>query len=569
MALNLNLTITRTLTSARVSRFFIFNSFLWVVLLILAPVLCQADEPDLIIQMAKIQKDSAAQYFLGRRYLRGSGVSKSNSEAADWFLKAARQGHVKAQYEVGLLYKNGMGVTKDNQAAFENFLAAANKGHVSAMFELGNYYFFGLKGDPDIKQAMKWYRNSAAEDHGGAQYQLGKILKGGLGVKVNKKEGQKWLDKARTNGVDLTNIGKTSITITRSKKPTAASKAPKVRLTLLEKIKKEGIDTQFSMGMSYLYGKGKSRRPEIAAQWLREAARNDHAGAQFELGNMYRTGIGVQKSNGEAIKWFRKASSWGILKAQTMLSQILDKELVSFINDSHGEPNIKNPEIQYKVGMLYLRGNGFSKSPLKAATWIIRAARNDFPQAQYEAGKMYRDGIGFIKDLDKAKFWLEKATQSGVANASDALASISFSGVTENIGKSKDKSLSMLEELKDPAEQYATGMALLKGNKTTQDATLSIQWLTLAANKGHVNAQKQLADVYKRGVLVNRDLITAAIWLTMAADAGDADSQFTLGNLYKKGVGVEKSNSRAIKWYRVAARQGHKEARRKFGCKFC
>lgn len=542
------------------------NTILLAVLAFCLPAPSSAE--DVILQMAKVQNDPAAQYFLGRRYLNGNGVTKNDAQAANWFLKAAKQGHMNAQYEAGLLYKNGMGVNKDYQAAFEHFLRSSEQGHPGAMYELGNYYFFGLDGPTDTAQALIWYRNAAEKNHGAGQYQLGKILKEGIGVKANREEGQKWLDIARGNGVNLDiDVAK----LYSSNIKTQSSNSSLSTSGILADIREEDVDAQFSIGMRYLNGKGGIKQPEIAAQWLREAARSEHAGAQFELGKMYLNGNGVEKSDGEAIKWLRKAANWGLPNAKTALNKLLDAQLVSYIKDYPSGPDIKKPDLQYKIGVFYLSGKGLKKNPKKAADWMIKSARNEYPKAQYKTGIMYKDGVGFNKNLVKAKYWLEKATENGITGAGEALHALK-NAKQDNSKNSVRLSLTTLEkeaQTGDSAKQYRAGISFLTGKGAEKDVEKSIQWLTLSADQGYIDAQKQLAMIYTNGEVIDRDLSIAASWLKKAAEAGDADAQYALGNIYKKGIGVDKNNSLAVKWYRVAARQGHSDARSKLGCKIC
>ena len=51
-------------------------------------------------------------------YKKGRGVPKDFAQAADWYRKAAEQGHAWAQYVLGGLYKNGEGVTQDYECAY-------------------------------------------------------------------------------------------------------------------------------------------------------------------------------------------------------------------------------------------------------------------------------------------------------------------------------------------------------------------------------------------------------------------------------------------------------------------
>ncbi len=44
------------------------------------------------------------------------------------------------------------------------------------------------------------------------------------------------------------------------------------------------------------------------------------------------------------------------------------------------------------------------------------------------------------------------------------------------------------------------------------------------------------------------------------AEKGDVDAQYSLGDIYSNGTDVNKNYSVAAKWYRLAAEQGHAEA---------
>jgi hypothetical protein len=59
------------------------------------------------------QGDATAQYYLGRAYRRGEGVSPNYSEAARWYRKAAEQGDTAAQRYLARVYRRGEGVPQD------------------------------------------------------------------------------------------------------------------------------------------------------------------------------------------------------------------------------------------------------------------------------------------------------------------------------------------------------------------------------------------------------------------------------------------------------------------------
>jgi len=62
--------------------------------------------------------DPNAQFILGTMYAVGLGVARSNSDAVNWFRKAAEQGHPVAQSNLGVAYLSG-NVTRTNRRTGE------------------------------------------------------------------------------------------------------------------------------------------------------------------------------------------------------------------------------------------------------------------------------------------------------------------------------------------------------------------------------------------------------------------------------------------------------------------
>ena len=82
-----------------------------------------------------------------------------------------------------------------------------------------------------------------------------------------------------------------------------------------------------------------------------------------------------------------------------------------------------------------------------------------------------------------------------------------------------------------------------------------------AAEKGDVQAQLNLGEMYRTGEGVAQDYKEAAAWFRKAADQGLAQAQYDLGLMYHEGKGVAKDDKEAAAWFRKAADQGHADAR--------
>ena len=112
-----------------------------------------------------------------------------------------------------------------------------------------------------------------------------------------------------------------------------------------------------------------------------------------------------------------------------------------------------------------------------------------------------------------------------------------------------------------PHAQYHLGVAYLRGRGVRQSDFAALQWLGMAAEQSHVQAQHRLGQMYRigRGLLAADEKL-ALHWTRLAAQQGYAVAQYDLGNFYIDGVGVLQSHATAANWYRQAAEQGHVEA---------
>lgn len=108
--------------------------------------------------------DVEAQWMLGWKYHHGEDVTIDAKQAANWYRKAALQGHAKAQWQFGFMLDNGTGVTKNKEEAVSWWLRAAEQGHVIAQNKLGLRYLKGEGGlERDHVAAYAWYSVAANE----------------------------------------------------------------------------------------------------------------------------------------------------------------------------------------------------------------------------------------------------------------------------------------------------------------------------------------------------------------------------------------------------------------------
>ncbi|WP_434661521.1 tetratricopeptide repeat protein [Paraburkholderia sp. A3BS-1L] len=85
------------------------------------------------------------------------------------------------------------------------------------------------------------------------------------------------------------------------------------------------------------------------------------------------------------------------------------------------------------------------------------------------------------------------------------------------------------------------------------------------ASHGDPKAQFALAEAYRTGDGVDKNIVEALRWYRAAATAGEPSAQFRLAMCWLQGEGVEQSDAEASQWLMRSAEQGYTEAVRELG----
>lgn len=127
---------------------------------------------------------------------------------------------------------------------------------------------------------------------------------------------------------------------------------------------------------------------KTAVDLWRASANKGNADAQFNLGQAYKLGRGVPTDLKQAEIWYGKAAWQGHEQAEASYG------LALFANGKRSE----------------------------ALTWLQRAVQRGDPRAQYVLGTMYFNGDVVAKDWVRAYALVTRASQTGLNEASTALA---------------------------------------------------------------------------------------------------------------------------------------------------
>lgn len=132
--------------------------------------------------------DVNAQVQLANEYMKKDGLFKPDPvQAAQWYRKAAEQGHPQAQLMLGMMLKEGVGVAQNRSEAAEWLRKAAEQGHPMAQLELGRAYQSGTGVKQDAVEAYKWLHIAATRARG-AHQEPAERARGDIAKKMTREQ---------------------------------------------------------------------------------------------------------------------------------------------------------------------------------------------------------------------------------------------------------------------------------------------------------------------------------------------------------------------------------------------
>jgi hypothetical protein len=186
----------------------------------------------------------------------------------------------------------------------------------------------------------------------------------------------------------------------------------------------------------------------------------------------------------------------------------------------------------------------------------------------------YEDGLMAyaVGNFDQAGESLMQAADEGNAGAEHMLMRL----FSENKIYAKDLAKETLKWTRKAAEkgvmqaQYA--LADIYAEKQG-DVKAAVEWYRKAAEQGYAEAYYKLGAIYENGangVRADAQESTrlyqiAASEMDVFAQKGSADAQNRLAGMYQQGQGVKKDMALALRWWEKAAMQGHALAQLSLG----
>ena len=222
------------------------------------------------------------------------------------------------------------------------------------------------------------------------------------------------------------------------------------------------------------------------------------------------------------------------------------------------------------------------KTPTAApasATPVPVAAATPAPPPAPDAEQIFREawaseqGEARPRDVARAMKLYERASGLGHARSGARLAR--FYAFGEGVKRDLTRVPALAgaaAAANDPLALYLLGMRDLEAPPAERNPKRGLEYFQRAADLGVARAKDDLAAIYRKGGLVQKDAAKAdtlareafEIW-QLDAKTGDLDAITNLGLLYESGQVVQRDSEKAVEFYRQAAERGFAVAQTNLG----
>jgi TPR repeat protein len=204
---------------------------------------------------------------------------------------------------------------------------------------------------------------------------------------------------------------------------------------------------------------------------------------------------------------------------------------------------------------------------IEAARKLLEdAARDGDAMAAWKLGRMYADGEGAKQsDLRAFEYFRTLADSHAdevpgtrpavfVAKAFVEIGSYYLRGIPNYIEPDAVRALQEFDyaasHFGDPDAQYHLGRMYLDGQGVGEDTKQGIRWLSLAADKGHYQAQAVFGALLFNGRYLSRDAVQGLMYLILARDAATREETW-ITDLYTAASKQATADELSAAWARL------------------
>ena len=406
--------------------------------------------------------------------------------AKQYYLKAAELGKGAAYTNVGVMYEEGKFGHEDPISAKYYYELAIETGDIAGYNNLGNFYNLGVGKEKNYQKAIELYEIATKKGSSHAFSNLGGMYAYGKGVKVDAYKAESLYKQSIELGLEKAKIDLADLYLRQE-------------LPLFNR----------ALALDYLY-EAIQDGEELALERLAEQFKDEErkwfvasegdAQIAFDLADYYAEADNIA----EACNWYLVAFERKHDEAYLdLLDCVKDNKLANSPFTDHLEVAAQWAEHQgwdadSLIGELFYYGISVTTDKLKAAEYFHVAHQNSGdPIAQYKLGVMYLEGDGVSKDEAAGRKFLELSSEQGVSAAFKQLSEIyrKGKGVPVDLTKAFAYAKTGAEYVDDIDATYQYAEMLLNGEGTEKNIALAIDWFDRAIQLGHCKAQCALGNV--------------------------------------------------------------------------
>ena len=406
--------------------------------------------------------------------------------AKQYYLKAAELGRESAFANLGFMYEEGKFGHEDPISAKYYYEQAIEADETWGYNNLATFYYRGTGKEVNYEKARELYEIAAKRGNSYAYSNLGGMYAYGNGVEVDAYKAESLYKKSIELGFDKAKIYLAELYLNQE-------------LSIFNR----------ALALDYLY-EAIQDGEELALERLAEQFKDEErkwfvtsegdAQIAFDLAAHY-----VEADNiAEACNWYLVAFERKHDEAYLdLLDCVKDNKLANSPFTDHLEVATQWAEHQEwdadsLIGELFYYGISVTTDKSKAAEYFHAAHQNSGDSiAQYKLGVMYLEGDGVSKDEAAGRKFLELSSEQGVSAAFKQLSEVyrKGKGVPVDLTKAFAYAKTGAEYVDDVDATYQYAEMLLNGEGTEKNIALAIDWFDRAIQLGHCKAQCALGNV--------------------------------------------------------------------------
>ena len=365
----------------------------------------------------------------------------------------------------------------------------------------------------------------------------------------------------------------------------------------LDQLLKADPATLYQKALRLRHGDGVVQDLHLARRLFGFIALHGHAASRYQLGLMNSKGEGGEKNLVRALMWFRLAAGRDEPRAAAQIqrlsseltpAQVRQAQMLVLEGDRvrHLFSTVRRDqdwEAMASLGCHVFDGIGADPDPELAMGWLAIAAANDDPDAQLRLAMAHAYGMGVERDPQEAQRLFRLAASQEHIEAHYEWARYLEQQIQDRVSRIHAVELYDIAARQGHLQAQLRLGQLFKAGEAGTDATLpaaepqlaiipkkanykpshspnlvrALQYFTMAAERGHVESQFELGQMYARALGTPQRFDEAAKWYESAAQRGHARAQFNLAFMVAHGQGVEESLLKSYEWYRISFLSGY------------